>query len=81
MAKAMANFITVRYSQSKQSMFESFIFKAIQERQRCLFLPPGPFSGWWSPKGRRGKENTLPVKKQVGFEPGTFGLQLDALAT
>jgi len=21
------------------------------------------------------------VKKQVGFEPGTFGLQLDALAT
>ena len=22
----------------------------------------------WSPKGRRGKENTLPVKQQVGFK-------------
>ena len=26
----------------------------------------------WSPKGRRGKENTLPAKQQGGFEPGTF---------
>jgi len=27
----------------------------------------------WSPKGRRGKEHTLPVKQQVGFEPGALG--------
>ena len=26
----------------------------------------------WTPKGRRGKENTLPVKQQVGFEPWAF---------
>ena len=31
-----------------------------------------------SPKGMKGKENTLPVKQQVGFQPG---LQLNALTT
>ena len=35
----------------------------------------------WSPKGRRGKENTSPVKQQVGFKPGTFGPQSNALIT
>lgn len=35
------------------------------------FYPQG------SPKGR-GKENTLFVKQQVAFEPGTFGLQSNA---
>ena len=32
----------------------------------------------WSPKGRKGKENTLSVGQQVGFQPG---LQLNALTT
>ena len=33
----------------------------------------------WSPKGRRGKENTLPVKQQVGFRDlGPFGPLLNA---
>ena len=26
----------------------------------------------WSPKGRRGKENVLPARQQVGFKRGTF---------
>ena len=26
----------------------------------------------WSPKGWRGKENTLPARQQLGFKPGTF---------
>ena len=33
----------------------------------------------WSPKGWRGKENTLPMKQWVGFENGTFGPQSNAL--
>ena len=35
-------------------------------------LPSGPSAKGWSPKGRRGKENTSPAKQQVGFKPGTF---------
>ena len=26
----------------------------------------------WSAKGRRGKENNVPLKQHMGFEPGTF---------
>ena len=33
------------------------------------------------PRGGGVKNNTLPVKQQVGFEPGTFGLQLTFLTT
>ena len=35
----------------------------------------------WSPKGRRGKENTSPAQQQVGFKPGIFGPESDALTT
>jgi len=37
-----------------------------------LYLPTLSTKGG-SPKGRRGKENTLLVKQQAGFEPGAFG--------
>lgn len=35
----------------------------------------------WSPKGWRGKENTLLSKYPVGFKLGTFGPQLNVLTT
>jgi len=38
------------------------------------FLSPVPFQGW-STRGRRGKENALPVKQQVWLESRTFGPQ------
>jgi len=43
----------------KAKVFISFTSKALSAKD-------------WSPKGRRGDENTLPVKQQVEFEPGTF---------
>ena len=48
-----------------------------KESKPALFLPPSP----GLPRGGGVKKNTLPVKQQVGFEPGTFGLQLNALTT
>ena len=57
---------------SGQTLWFSARVEQSKWRLRCLFLPQALSAKAWSPKGRRGKENTLPVKQQVGFEPGTF---------
>jgi len=42
------------------------------ERTGVYFYLQALSAKGWSPKGKRGKENTLPVKQQVGFQPGAF---------
>jgi len=39
-------------------------------KSACLILPPAYFSQRLISQGVKGKGNTLPVKQQVGFEPG-----------
>jgi len=43
------------------------MLKKKKKRQRCLFYLQALSAKGWSPKGRRGKENTSPVKQQVGL--------------